>query len=121
VPLTQKGAVFIDEETKTRGMVRVLAISYIVQEREKLDGFPTYDELVQGLPKAVREPFAKNVVALAAPGDAPPAGKVGYYSDGDKHSAVARVSASGRRLFIEYAPDEVFSTNVLGYMLNEPE
>jgi hypothetical protein len=31
------------------------------------------------------------------------------------------VSASARRLFIEYGPDEVFSTNVLGYMFNERE
>jgi hypothetical protein len=27
--------------------------------------------------------------------------------------------ALGRQLFIEYAPDDVFTTNVLGYMFNE--
>jgi hypothetical protein len=121
IPLTQKGAVFIDEESKALRMLGVLAIAAILQTDETSDGYPTYDELLSDIPKRERAAFARRVVALAAPTDAPPAGKVGYYSDGDEHLAIATVSASGRRLFIEYAPDGVFSTNVLGYMFNERE
>jgi hypothetical protein len=119
VPLTQKGAIFLDEESKTLTMLGVLAIASVIAEDDKIDGSPTYAELVQGIPKRARDAFAKRVVALAAPGDAPPAHKVGYYSDGAEHLAVAILSASARRLFIEYGPDDVFSTNVLGYMFNE--
>lgn len=119
VPLTQKGAVFVDEESKTLTMLRVLAIAYVVGEDKNIGDNPTYDELVMALPNRAQAPFKKKVVALAAPGDTPGAGKVGYYSDGDEHLAIAILSASGRRLFIEYAPEGVFSTNVLSYMFNE--
>jgi hypothetical protein len=119
VPLTQEGAVFIDEESKTLHMLSWLGLAYFVEEKQKLDGAPTYDELVQGLPKRARPLVGKRIVPLATPGDTPPAHRVGYYSDGGEHLAVAIVSASGRRLFIEYGPDGVFSTNVLGYMFNE--
>jgi hypothetical protein len=121
VPLTQKGAVFLDEETKTITMFRALGVMSFVVERQKLDRYPTYDELIQGLPKRARAPVARRVVALAAATDAPPAGKVGYYSDGGENVTVATVSALGRRLFIAYGPDDVFSTNVLGYIFNERE
>jgi hypothetical protein len=119
VPLTQKGAVFVDEESKTLHMLSWLGLAYFVEEKQKLDGNPTYDELVQGLPKRARPYLSQRIVPLAAPGDTPPRHRVGYYSDGDEHVAVAIVSASGRRLFVEYGPDGVFSTNVLGYMFNE--
>jgi hypothetical protein len=115
VPLTQQGAVFLDEESKTGDMFQLDALAGFVQERQKLPGIPTYDQLTAKYPR-----LAKLVVALAAPGDSPPAGKVGYYSDGQEHIAVVTISASGRRLFIETAGDEFFSTNVLRYIVNEP-
>ena len=57
---------------------------------------------------------------LDAPGNSPPAGKIGFYSDGAAHVLVAALSASGRRLFIEYEGD-VLSTNVAGYMFSRPD
>ena len=120
VPLTQQGAVFIDEELKTRRMFGVLGIAYFVGESKHLDGVPTYDELIHGVPKQARAGLARSVVSLAAPGDSPPAGKVGYYSDGAEHVVVAIVSASGRRLFVENGPDDLFSSNVLRFLINEP-
>jgi hypothetical protein len=114
VPLTQQGAVFLDEESKTDEMVSVEVVAGIVQERQKLPGVPTYAQLIQEFPK-----IARAVVELAAPGDSPPAGKVGYYSDGQEHIATVIISASGRRLFIEAAADDVVSTNVLQYLFNE--
>jgi hypothetical protein len=121
VPLTQKGAIFVDEESKTLTMLGVLAIASVLGEDKSIDGTPTYDELVKALPNREQAPFRKKVVALGAPGDTPASGKVGYYSDGDEHIAIAILSASGRRLFIEYGSDDVFSTNVLSYMFNERE
>jgi hypothetical protein len=115
IPLTQQGAVFIDEETKTRDMLQVGLIASLVEEREKLPGHPTYEQLVAELPR-----FAKLVVKLAAPSDTPPAGKIGYFSDGVEHLALVTVSASGRRLFIETAADEYFATNVAEYIFNGP-
>lgn len=115
VPLTQQGAVFLDEESKVRDMVGVSVLAGLVEERRKLAGHPTYEQLVAAYPK-----LAKVVVKLAAPGDTPPAGKTGYYSDGVEHVALVTVSASGRRLFMETAADEVFSSNVVEYLFGEP-
>ena len=92
-----------------------LELAEAVEERQKLAGYATFDQLVAAYPKVARV-----VVALAAPSDTPPVGKVGYYSDGAEHVALVTVSASGRRLYIESAADEAFSTNVAKYIFNEP-
>jgi hypothetical protein len=115
IPLTQRGAVFIDEETKTRDMLQLGLIASLLEEKDKLPGHPTYEQLIAKFPR-----LAKPVVKLAAPSDTPPAGKVGYFSDGVEHVALVTVSASGRRLFIETAADDYFATNVAKYIFNEP-
>jgi len=114
IPLTQKGAVFLDEEAKAVSLLGVEVLVGIVKEKHKLGGLPTYEQLVAEFPK-----IAINVVALAAPGDTPPADAVGYYSDGQQHVALVVVSASGRRLFIEHNADDVLSTNVAQYLFGE--
>jgi hypothetical protein len=114
IPLTQAGAVYLDEESKAPILFTVSLLASIAKHDQKLPGYPTYAQLVQEYPK-----IAKVVVQLAAPGDAPPPKRVGYYSDGQEHIAVVTISASGRRLFIETAGDDFFSTNVLRYIVNE--
>jgi hypothetical protein len=114
VPLTQVGAVFIDEESKAIEMLQLGVVAGFVQERLKLSGYPTFEQLVGEIPR-----LGRVLVKLPAPADTPPAGKVGYFSDGAEHMATVAVSALGRRLFIEVAADDVFSTNVLGYIFNE--
>ena len=59
---------------------------------------------------------ALQVTQLASPADTPPAGSVGYYSDGSEHSAAVTLSAAGRRLFIEVDADDVLRTNVAKYL-----
>jgi hypothetical protein len=54
-------------------------------------------------------------VELPSPSDTPPAGSIGYYSDGAQHVAAVVLSASGRRLFLEGDVDHVVRTNVLEY------
>ena len=111
IPLTQAGAVYLDEESKARRMFTVSLIVGFVKEEQKLSGYPTYAQLIQEYPK-----LAKRVVQLPAPGDTPPPKRVGYYSDGQEHIALAIVSASGKRLFLEASAGDVVSTNVLVYL-----
>jgi hypothetical protein len=115
VPLTQKGAVFLDEEEKAKDLFGTLLLAGFVADELKLDAYPTHAQLIAEYPKA-----AKAIVALANPTDSPPAGVVGYYSDGQEHVVVAIMSASGRRLFVEDAADDVFSTNVGGHIFGAP-
>jgi hypothetical protein len=64
-------------------------------------------------------PLRLSVVELPSPSDTPPAGSIGYYSDGAQHVAAVVLSATGRRLFLELDVDEVIRTNVLGYIYGD--
>ena len=59
------------------------------------------------------------VVALDGPDASPPAGKLGYWTDGVR-SVSAMLTAAGRRLFIDIERD-VVRTNVLPYLTNDPD
>ncbi len=112
VPLTQTGAVFLDEQSKAFRLVQILISASLVSEQEHVIGWPTYDLLWDwGFRK-----LGKRFVSLERPTDTPPPGAVGYYSHG-RDVAVAILSRSGRRLFIEVA-DDVLSTNVSDYVFN---
>jgi hypothetical protein len=101
IPLTQQGAVFEDERLFARDLLGIVGIA---------------DSLAQGgrFPPAasVVAKAGGSVVALAAATDTPPAGKYGFYSDGNQHIAAVVLSSAGRRLFFEISGDTV-STNVL--------
>jgi hypothetical protein len=115
IPLTQTGAVHLDEEAKTAKMLPISAIASLVKNKLKLSGYPTYAQLVQQHPT-----LARRVVALSAPGEIPPPRRIGYYSDGQEHIALSILSASGRRLFIEHSAGDVISTNVAGHLFAGP-
>jgi hypothetical protein len=115
IPLTQTGAVFLDEEAKTVKLLPISAIASLVKDRLNLSGYPTYAQLVQQHPT-----LAERVVALSAPGETPPPARIGYYSDGQEHIALAILSASGRRLFIEHSAGDVISTNVAAHLFAGP-
>ena len=114
IPLTQAGAVYLDEEAKTAKMLPISAIASLVKDELKLSGLPTYAQLVQRHPQ-----LAKLVVALSAPGEAPPPRRIGYYSDGQENIALAILSASGKRLFIEHSAGDVLSTNVAAHLFGD--
>jgi hypothetical protein len=114
IPLTQAGAVYLDEESKTSKLLVISLLASLLKDDLKLPGSPTYPQLVQAYPQLV-----KGVVQLSAPGDAPPPKRVGYYSDGREHVALAIVSASGRRLFMESSAGEVLSTNIAAYLFSD--
>jgi hypothetical protein len=121
IPLSQQGAVRLDEQARARALLRILEIAAVDRFRRRLDGYPSSADLVALVP-ALTRPLKLSVVALPGPADTPPAGSIGYYSDGSSHIAAVVVSASGRRLFLEYNADEVVHTNVLRYLsrINAP-
>jgi hypothetical protein len=114
IPLTQKGAVHLDEQFKALGMSLLMTVSELAAEARNRTGFLSPAQLLQLARMARPRP---PLVTLAAPSDTPPAGAVGYYSDGAQHAAVVALSASGKRLFLEYNGD-VLHTNVAQYIFS---
>jgi hypothetical protein len=115
IPLTQAGAVYLDEESKTRQMLRLALVASVLKEDRKLSGQPTYGQLIEAYPR-----LAKVVVELSPPSETPPPKRVGYYSDGGEHLVLAILSASGKRLFIETSAGDVLSTNVARHLFDDP-
>lgn len=111
IPLTQSGAVYLDEESHAAAMFELVLIASLTKVDQKLPGYPTYAQLIQKVPK-----LAKVVLELAAPGDSPPPNRIGYYSDGQEHIAVVTLSTPGKRLFLEESAGDVLSTNVAAYL-----
>jgi hypothetical protein len=101
VALTQQGATFEDERLFASDL---LSIVNVADSMATAGHFPPAAQVV---PK-----FNGAAVELAAPTDTPPAGKYGFYSDGNQHVAAVVLSSAGRRLFFEISGDTV-STNVL--------
>jgi hypothetical protein len=114
IPLTQEGAVFLDEQFNAIGMLALLTVSEFAAEDRGRSGFLTAAELLE-LAADARPRAGPALVELAAPSDTPPPDTVGYYSDGAKHAAVVVLSASGKRLFLEYNGD-VLHTNIAKYL-----
>jgi hypothetical protein len=115
VPLTQEGAVFLDEQAKALSIIGLLGIAGLIGEEHNISGYPTLDELFEAEPRLRPGPSGQPIVALATASDTPAGTAVGYYSDGDRHTAAVTVSASGRRLFLEHEGD-VLHTNIARYM-----
>jgi hypothetical protein len=118
VPLTQVGAVYLDEQFKAFSLLSVLTLAGLLAEERKPSGYPTPAQLLEAVPGFRPRPSGQRLVALAAPSDTPPGTAIGYYSDGAQHVAAVIVSASGRRLFVEYDGD-VLHTNVAGFIYGD--
>ena len=117
IPLSQKGAVQLDEQARAGALVRVLQLAAADGFRRHLDGYPPSAEFAALVP-ALARPLKLSVVPLAIPSDTPPPGSIGYYGDGTSHVAAVVLSGTGRRLFLEYDADEVVRTNVLRYLID---
>jgi hypothetical protein len=115
VPLTQRGAVFLDEREKVGQLMGILLIAGQLAEKRNLPGPATAEQLLARWPQ-----LNGYLVPLAGPTETPPPKTVGYWSDGAQHVAVMGLSTSGRRLFIEYEGD-VLHTNVAGYIYGDLE
>jgi hypothetical protein len=118
IPLTQKGAVRLDEKARAQALFLLISLAGVDAEGHRFNHYPTPAELVGRIP-LMRRPLRLSVIDLPSPSDTPPAGSIGYYSDGAQHVAAVVLSATGRRLFLEFDVDEVISTNVLGYIYGD--
>lgn len=114
IPLTQAGAVHLDEKSKAGVLWNVSLLAAFFKDEQKLGGHPSFAQLVREYPK-----LARVVVPLSTPDATPPPKRVGYYSDGREHIALAILSASGKRLFIEASAGDVLSTNVAAYLFDD--
>jgi hypothetical protein len=118
IPLTRAGAVRLDEEAKAASVAGVLLIAQLYAERRKVDTWPTPSQLLGYLQRAAPK-AAGRIVALSTAADTPPAGKIGYWSDGGEAAAVVALSHAGRRLFLEVGPDDLLRTNLAQYLFGE--
>lgn len=120
IPLTQAGAVVLDEREKTDMLTGILSLASIVSSRVTTGGYPTAPTLNRWLDEGARtDPELRRlrVVALADADATPPAGRIGWWSDGGQRAAAVTLSASGRRLFIEVGPDDELRSNVARALL----
>ena len=119
IPLTQRGAVRLDEQARADALVTLLQIASVFPRRKGSDRYATPAELLSFM-QVMKRPLKLSVVELPNPSDTPPAGSIGYYSDGALHVAAVVLSASGRRLFFEADVDHVIRSNVLEYLYGDP-
>jgi hypothetical protein len=108
----------LDEQERARELFGVIALASADAGRYGIDGYPTPETFVDHL-RALTPALKLTVVALASPSDTPAAGSIGFYSDGAQHVATVVLSATGRRLFLEYDVDDVLRTNVVGYIYGD--
>lgn len=110
IALTQRGAAFLEEDRLTATGLAVLEVA-IGEAQHQPDGhFLTAQQFVSGDPLG-----HLRIVVLVSPSDTPPAGTVGFYSDGVNHAEVVEVSRLGQRIFID-SNDGVLSTNAAEHL-----
>lgn len=97
--VTPAGAVWIDELAHTTALFDVLV---------QAQGAGTYP-----LPEALAAKVGTTV--LDSPGASPPAGQVGYWSDGQDRATLVTLSGAGRRLLLEDLGDDMLRSNVGDY------
>jgi len=95
-PLDPAGAVWVDEATRAHELRDLLI------RARSTEAYRAAAAVVGGA-----------VVAVDGPTATPPAGQIGYWTDGAAHAVAATFSAGGRRLAIEDLGDGMVRTNVL--------
>jgi hypothetical protein len=113
--LNARGAVHVDETWKASTLATVLSIAAADE-----DNFLTPERFLASRRGQAFAHF-QPIVALSSPSDTPPAGSLGYYSDGAQHAAAVILSSAGRRLFVEVEADSVLHTNVAEYLFGDIE
>ena len=120
IPLTQAGAVRLDEESKATSIAGALIVVQLLAERRKLNTWPTPAQVLAYLQK-LSPKGARRFTPLANAAATPPAGTIGYWSDGGENASFVVLSRAGRRLFLALGADHVLSTNLTEYLFaDEP-
>ena len=100
IALNQRGATFLDEVQKADVMVDIYGVT---NSLSKAGRYPAAAEVIATV--------TQKVVELTRPGDTPPPGTYGIYSDANRHIEIVAQSSAGRRLFLDLDGD-VLSSNV---------
>lgn len=108
IALTQKGAAYLDEDQVTQKTFATLEVALASARRDPAGRFPPAQKITAG--------FRGKVIALGSPDASPPAGVIGFYSDGANHAEAVALSALGQRLFID-SNAGVLSTNAAEHLL----
>jgi hypothetical protein len=107
VPLTPVGTTWIADFAHVIALGRVeRALPPVVGHR-----YPAIADVVARVP---------GVVALAGPDASPPAGTVGYWSDGGEHVVIATTADDGRRLFLQDLGGGLGQTNLRSFQEQLP-
>ena len=85
IPLTQRGAVRLDERAHAAALLGLMTVAALPQE-DGVDRYASSADLVSRVSE-LKHPLELPLVALSSPSDTPPAGSIGYYSDGAQHAA----------------------------------
>lgn len=121
IPLTRDGAARLDEQSKARDVISMMVLAEALAERgggkNRALRFLTPPALLAAL-RELGDPGAP-VVVLDGPDATPPAGCVGYWSDGDRQVEISAVTALGRRLYVYLGPDEALRTNIVRYLFDD--
>jgi hypothetical protein len=99
LPVTTAGEAYL--EARRLGN-RMVAVVLLTAPLGRAGAYPAAETVAADVPR---------LVVLAAPGDSPPPGRVGLYSDAARHVTVVAVTTAGVRLFID-ADGGVVTTNV---------
>lgn len=114
VPLTQRGAIALDEQEKASTIVALQLFAGAIGDRVRPSAYPTPARFVASRYGRAFRRAGFPLVALADPTDTPPARAYGYWSDGRRAAAFVTLSAAGRRLHLQLGPDDGISTNIPG-------
>jgi hypothetical protein len=97
LPLTPAGAAYL--ESRRLGE-RMVAVMILTANLGRAGAYPAAQAVAAVVPR---------LVVLAGPGDSPPPGRVGLYSDGAQHATVVALTSAGARLFLDADGDLVTS------------
>lgn len=112
IPVTQAGAVALDEREKSSELIGLLALASGVGDEARPAVFASPKQMTRGVAARVLRQERLKVVPLSAATDTPPAGVIGYWSDGAQRAASVTLSSAGRRLYVELGPGEELRTNI---------
>lgn len=113
LPLTQRGAVFLDERDKAIGLQVLLEVVGALAIETPEGRYPSAETVRDAGPGGA----VRAIEVLPAPDATPAAGRVGLYTDGVARATAVAVTRSGRRVFID-VDREVLSSNLSGATLS---
>ena len=119
VPLTQTGAIALDEREKASTIFSLQLFAGTIADRVTPSAYPTPARFVASRYGRAFRRAGFPIVALAAPTDTPPPRAYGYWSDGRRSAAFVTLSAVGRRLYLQLGPDDEVSTNIIGALFGD--